>query len=264
MEAIKYYVKGAFLGITETSAVLEQQEELIADLSARVEDLVSEGKSEEEALGIAIASMGDLSGLVREFALEEPAHPGADKPPAPQVNAYAARLRLHAVSLSGVVALSVLVASLLIVVMASNGGSWVAVWSFMLCMAGSAWIAFTLQQFHARPQATAMIEQSWKVLFHRLLHWVGACSVAFLLNIMEAAVAHGGEFWAWTIWLAVLAWPGAALIEQVMLRSGKFIHSQAESQVEAEANDVVGPSTSKALDGEREGIRAAAAHAQSM
>lgn len=71
MEAIRYYVKGAFLGIAETPDVLEQQDELIADLTAKVADLVADGKTQDEALGIAIASMGDLSGLVREFAAEE-------------------------------------------------------------------------------------------------------------------------------------------------------------------------------------------------
>ncbi|MBS3973595.1 MAG: hypothetical protein KGZ89_01830, partial [Actinobacteria bacterium] len=67
VEAIRYYVKGAFQGVKETPQVLEQQEELIADISAKVEDLVSEGKTREEALGAAIASMGELSALVDEF-----------------------------------------------------------------------------------------------------------------------------------------------------------------------------------------------------
>ena len=40
MEAIKYYVKGAFQDVKETLEVLEQQEELIADLTAKVADLV--------------------------------------------------------------------------------------------------------------------------------------------------------------------------------------------------------------------------------
>jgi len=45
MEAIKYYVKGAFVGVAETPEVLEQQEELIADMTAKVADLVADGRS---------------------------------------------------------------------------------------------------------------------------------------------------------------------------------------------------------------------------
>jgi len=59
MEAIKYYVKGAFQGVAETPQVLEQQEELIADLTAKVAALVAEGRSEEEAPGMAKAPVGD-------------------------------------------------------------------------------------------------------------------------------------------------------------------------------------------------------------
>ncbi len=107
MEAIKYYVKGAFVGVAETPEMLEQQEELIADLTAKVADLVADGRSEEEALGMAIASMGDLSGLVKEFATDESVPRRAARAPA-TTEVYAARLRLHVVALAAGGAIAVL------------------------------------------------------------------------------------------------------------------------------------------------------------
>src|SRR5665647_2067648 len=103
MEAIKYYVKGAFQGIPETPDVLEQQEEIISDLTAKVADLVAAGKPEEEALGVAIASLGDLSPLVAEFTPAPPA-PGAPGVavvvPPPTKRLYVRRLDLHVVAVS--------------------------------------------------------------------------------------------------------------------------------------------------------------------
>jgi len=106
-EAIRYCVQGAFRGVKETPEVLEQQEEIIADLTAKVEDLVSEGTPEAEALGIALASVGDLSALVVAFETEGPAA-------VPAVPVFSARLDFHVraltVALGGVLmALSVVV-----------------------------------------------------------------------------------------------------------------------------------------------------------
>lgn len=67
MDAIRYYVQGAFQSMEETSAVLEQQEELVADLDAKVADLVAAGRTEQQAIDETIASMGDLAPLLAEF-----------------------------------------------------------------------------------------------------------------------------------------------------------------------------------------------------
>ncbi|MDO8964420.1 MAG: permease prefix domain 1-containing protein [Coriobacteriia bacterium] len=79
MDAIRNYVKGAFQGVEPTAEVLEQQDEVVADLAAKVEDLVADGKSEDEALGIALASIGDLTVLASEFRAAQAAR--AAKPP---------------------------------------------------------------------------------------------------------------------------------------------------------------------------------------
>ncbi len=232
MEAIKYYVKGAFVGIPETPEVLEQQEELIADLSAKVEDLAAEGKTEDEALGIAIASMGDLSALVREFAVEEPAV-AASQPtevPVPKVEVYASKLKLHTVTFSVVGAIVVLfVLSVLgLASMNGAGASAVAAVDIMLGVAGLVWIGYVLVKFHAEPNAIAVLELRWDLVKTALLQWAGVCAAAFFLNVLFGTY----DFWAWTIWIGVLAWPATIYLQQRLVRSGKFLVAPASECVE--------------------------------
>jgi hypothetical protein len=224
MEAIKYYVKGAFVGIAETPAVVEQQEELISDLTAKVADLVTDGRSEEEALGMAIASMGDLSALVKEFAVEEPAVPVA--PPAVFVEAFTARLRLHVVAIS--VGLSIGALFVLTVLAVSGGaisGPAVAA-DLLLGIAGLAWIGYTLRVMHAKPSVTEAVELLPKPnLRTPILQWVGVCAFALFANAVTR-----GDFWAWTVWVAAAAWPLSFYIEQRLLAAGKFLYPKTEAE----------------------------------
>ena len=233
MEAIKYYVKGAFVGIAETPAVVEQQEELISDLTAKVADLVADGRSKEEALGMAIASMGDLSGLVKEFATEEPvvgsaqAAPAAPvAPPAVFVEAYAARLRLHVVALSVSLSIGTL---FVLTVLAYTGGaisSPAIVADLFLGIAGIAWIVYALWVMHAKPSVVEDVElRPSPNLTRPLLQWVGVCVFTLLAN----AIANG-EFWAWTVWVAAAAWPLSFYVEQRLLAAGKFLHPKTEAE----------------------------------
>lgn len=225
MEAIKYYVKGAFIGIAETPEVLEQQEELIADLTAKVADLVAEGRSEEEALGTAIASMGDLSGLVREFASEPPALPVPTETPVTTVEVYSARLRLHVVAISAGLAIAVLFVLSLV---AGVGGAFsgaAAVWDLLLGGVALAWVAYTVRRFHDDPVAVATVPRTGRTELHRaLIQWLGVCAGALFLN----AVLDTGGFWAWTIWIAAFAWPLSFYVEQRMIDAGRFLHPPAE------------------------------------
>lgn len=239
MEAIKYYVKGAFVGIAETPAVVEQQEELISDLTAKVADLVADGRSKEEALGMAIASMGDLSGLVKEFATEEPAVPAAPAepvaPPAVFVEAYTARLRLHVVAIS--VGLSIGALFVLTILGVSTGAvnGAAAAADMLLGIAGLAWIAYTVRVIHAKPCVVEEVElRSGANLRNPLLQWIGVCIFALLANTIIS-----GEFWAWTVWVGATAWPLSFYVEQRLLAAGKFLHPKVEApadSVSAESN----------------------------
>jgi hypothetical protein len=230
MEAIKYYVKGAFVGIAETPAVVEQQEELISDLTAKVADLVADGRSEEEALGMAIASMGDLSGLVKEFATEEPAMPAATAepvaPPAVFVEAYTARLRLHVVTISVGLSIGALfVMSVLALVGGSISGP-AAASDVLLGIAGLVWIGYTLRVMHAKPSVTEAVELLPKPnLRTPILQWVGVCAFALFANAVTR-----GDFWAWTVWVAAAAWPLSFYVEQRLLAAGKFLYPKTEAE----------------------------------
>lgn len=221
MEAIRYYVKGAFLGIAETPDVLEQQDELIADLTAKVADLVADGKTQDEALGIAIASTGDLSGLVREFAAEEEGAVGAK--PVPTVEAYTTKLQLHAVVISAGAAIAVLFVISLFAAVTDNLRSSAGLWGLFFGGAALLWIGYVLFRFHERPGETGVVELSWKPFRRAVLQWLGACAVALFLNLLLGQ----WEFWAWTIWIAAVAWPASIYVEQWLLRNGKFLYVEA-------------------------------------
>lgn len=225
MEAIRYYVKGAFVGIAETPEVLEQQEELIADMSAKVADLVADGRTEEEALGFTIASMGDLSGLVRELQTEE-AVTVASGPATVEVRINS--LRLHAVTISVV---AVIGALFVITVMAAFTGALdgIAVaWDLLFGIVGVAWIGWALYRFHMGGYAVEEVElDQRKRLTQSAIQWVVVSIIAFFANL------NGGEFWAWTVWIAAGAWPLHVFAEQWLVRSGHFLHSEVEPEPSA-------------------------------
>jgi len=246
MEAIKYYVKGAFVGIAETPAVVEQQEELISDLTAKVADLVADGRSEEEALGMAIASMGDLSSLVKEFATEEPAEPAVPTAPvapvvvpAVFVEAYTARLRLHVVAISVGLSIGALfVLSVLVLVGGAISGAVVSA-DLLLGIAGLTWIAYALRVMHAKPTVVEDIElRSSADLRKPLLQWVGACVFALFANAIT-----NGDFWAWTVWVAAAAWPLSFYVEHRLLTAGRFLHPKVVAQPASVAGASTEPGT---------------------
>ncbi|HET6351309.1 MAG TPA: permease prefix domain 1-containing protein [Coriobacteriia bacterium] len=239
MEAIKYYVKGAFVGIAETPEVLEQQEELIADLTAKVEDLVAEGKTEDEALGVAIASMGDLSGLVREFVVDEPTPQVVVAAPEPKTaEVYVRKLRLHVdiVAVGG--ALAALFVLSVLAALAGAAASGAAMWDLVFGVAAVAVVANSLVRFHEQPDAVETVTVSdGTALRKALMIWAGVCAFAFVFNL---AFENNG-FWAWTAWIAAAAWPARVWVERWFIERGSFAHPRQEAPVPADV-----PSTASA------------------
>ncbi|MDP2183711.1 MAG: permease prefix domain 1-containing protein [Actinomycetota bacterium] len=242
MEAIKYYVKGAFVGVAETPEVLEQQEELIADLTAKVDDLVSEGRSQDEALGTAIASMGDLSGLVKEFVAKEPADSDAPAAkPVRTVEAYVSKLRVHVVVISAGVAVATLfVLSVFAAVEGTLGGS-SALLDLMIGVAGLGWIAQALHDFHARPEAVDTVPLGGTRLRTAVLQWAGVCAAALLINVALGS----GRLWAWTVWVGGAAWPLSVFVEHRLLTTGRFVHPKVEVGSASSAADVSASATTE-------------------
>jgi hypothetical protein len=75
-ERIKHHVDHLFRDAPRKRRVAEIQEELLANLNDKYEDLIQQGKSEDEAFGIVASGVGDIGELIadvteidrREFA----------------------------------------------------------------------------------------------------------------------------------------------------------------------------------------------------
>lgn len=74
-EKLRIYVDGIFEEATPTRKAVELKEEMIQNLEEKYKDLISEGKSPEAAYNIAIAGIGDVSGLLNELEQELKASP---------------------------------------------------------------------------------------------------------------------------------------------------------------------------------------------
>lgn len=66
-EQIRAYVEQLFSTSPDTIKIRELKEELISDLTAKYDDLVSQGRSEEEAYKIAVSSIGDVDELIKSY-----------------------------------------------------------------------------------------------------------------------------------------------------------------------------------------------------
>jgi len=213
MEAIKYYVQGAFQGVRLTPEVIEQQEEIIADLTAKVADLVAEGKSQEEALGVAIASLGDLSPLVAEFASADDAEQVV-----PTALVFTRRLDLHVVAISVAIGAAVMVASTVL-------GAWsglidpAAGFSLLAVLAAGLWWVRTMYtRGEESPDAVESRVLSRRSEFRRaLLIWVGSAVVVTFINAVS-----GAYFWSWPIWVAGGTWALTFKVEEWLMRRGWF------------------------------------------
>lgn len=214
MEAIRYYVQGAFQGVKMTPDVLEQQEELIADLTAKVDDLVTQGKSEDEALGVAIASLGDLSTLVSEFELTEETVESA-----PVATVYVTRLDLHVIAISASIGAAVMTASTAL-------GAWTelvhpgAGFSLLAVLAvGIWWVRGAYLRHQASSEAIETRDLIDKVQFRKaLLVWAGIMFGSTVLNALT-----GTDFWCWPIWVAGGTWALRFKVEQHLVRREEFL-----------------------------------------
>lgn len=214
MEAIRYYVQGAFQGVKVTPEVLEQQEELIADLTAKVGDLVAQGKPEEEALGVAIASLGDLSALVSEF---EPAVATPERIPTASI--FATRLDLHVVTVSASIGAAVMIVSTAL-------GAWTnlvhpgAGFSLLAVLAvGIWWIRAAYLRYQEAPEAVETRELVYRDRFgNALITWFGLAVGVTLLNAFT-----GTDFWCWPIWVAGGTWALTVKAEEYLVQRGGFL-----------------------------------------
>ncbi len=211
MEAIRYYVRGAFQGVKQTPQAIEQQEEIIADLLAKVVDLVGEGKSEEEALGMAIASAGDLSPLVAEFEIAEE---GAA--PIPTVEVYAGALRLHAAVLVVLIGAALMILSTAFGAAVHMLDSSAALILIASVAAATLWLRSAYSAYTADPDTTEFRALTPRPSLLRTLSiWAGVCFAGLL---MQFVLSDG--FWVWPFWVATTAWALLPMVEISLIKRG--------------------------------------------
>lgn len=66
-ENIRAYINSLFEGEPQTKKMVELKEEMLQNLNDKYNDLLAEGKTKEAAYNIAVASVGDISGLIEQL-----------------------------------------------------------------------------------------------------------------------------------------------------------------------------------------------------
>ena len=107
-EKIRTYVEDLFAGTSSRKAT-ELKEEMILNLTEKYRDLLSEGKTPDAAFNIAIAGIGDVSGLIRDLQNEalDPKAVDAYRQKSAMITAIA--IMLYILSVVPLIVLSVLV-----------------------------------------------------------------------------------------------------------------------------------------------------------
>lgn len=67
MDAIKEYIESLFLGIPESHEKEQLKNDLLANMEDRYEELIQDGKEENEAIGITIKEFGSMDEIVEEL-----------------------------------------------------------------------------------------------------------------------------------------------------------------------------------------------------
>ena len=82
---LRAYIDAIFSQAPQSKKTVEMKEEILQNLTDKYNDLIAEGKSEEAAYNIAIASVGDISELIAE--LKDQYTYAREQQPAPQMTA---------------------------------------------------------------------------------------------------------------------------------------------------------------------------------
>lgn len=215
METIQVYVQGAFAGVPQTQESLEQQAELVADLTARVADLVERGHSEGEAFGIALSQIGDLQELVQEFNTAEPSI--AVTPPV--VSVQASRLNVHVAVITTGIAAPIL-ALFLTIGLSANALDLVHVLlGLAAAVTGLLWIGIELLSLHRDPDAVSEVPLSGRSVVTRAAGiWAGLVVASFVANMF----VYRNASWSWIVWVTAAAVPLGAVVRWRLISRGRF------------------------------------------
>ncbi len=222
-DPIANFVKGAFAGVPETTEVLEQQAELIASLRERVSDLVAEGYAHEEATGIAVASLGDLTGLVGELDEAAAAKRAMVAVKSRPLNFHAALLSILGIGVAY---------GLLVFVLAFSRTPWVEAGLIAVAAAAACvlWLLVSVIALHIpqrRPRTVDLGDTGW--VKRGLILWALA---AVGMVVVMALTWSNTRFLAWGylgIGLLGAVFLLRAAIIQLLVRGGRFVDETAPS-----------------------------------
>lgn len=72
METIRNYLENMFNALPKTEEILKLKKELLSDMEEKYHELKSEGKTENEAIGIVITEFGNIDELLNELKIDIP------------------------------------------------------------------------------------------------------------------------------------------------------------------------------------------------
>ena len=153
MEAIHNYVEALFAVLPQREDVLLVKDDMLANLEEKFRALLEEGRNEEEATGIVIASIGSGEELREQFGAQAPAAPAA---PAPARRVLPALALLTLVPLVMIAARLCFTSSLL-----DNAQVW---WLIKYTAAGIA-VVFALYQLACRQAVRRGVPLRRSILF---------------------------------------------------------------------------------------------------
>lgn len=70
METIKSYLNNIFARLPKTNEILKLKSDLLSNMEDKYNELKSNGKSENEAIGIVISEFGNIDELINEYGIE--------------------------------------------------------------------------------------------------------------------------------------------------------------------------------------------------
>ncbi|WP_281692636.1 permease prefix domain 1-containing protein [Agathobaculum desmolans] len=153
MEAIHNYVEALFAVLPQREDVLRVKDDMLANLEEKFRALLEEGRNEEEATGIVIASIGSGEELREQFGTQAPAAASA---PAPARRVLPALALLTLVPLVMIAARLCFTSSLL-----DNAQVW---WLIKYTAAGIA-VVFALYQLACRQAVRRGVPLRRSILF---------------------------------------------------------------------------------------------------
>ena len=66
-DKLRRYIEGLFENVPQTKSMVELKEEMLQNLIEKYEDLIHEGKGEDDAYNIAVAGIGDINELIDDM-----------------------------------------------------------------------------------------------------------------------------------------------------------------------------------------------------